>query len=247
MPEDQPDILALLSRDIHSDSSSPACLLVGAEWLKSCRETHPECAPQHKQSHLPSRVINVGDDSTNPFLHISDPREVGSWVALSYCWGGPSEFILTNGRLGEFQRGLPLDKFPRTIRDAILVTRALGEKYLWVDALCILQPPFQGDTNPSQDNKQRSDEDWAVEAPKMAEIYRNAVVTITATASPSVKSGILGKQEPSSSCRLSWRIPLGSPTGHTSSGVEAQQGSPVVYVSNEREPWEDVLAIKESH
>jgi hypothetical protein len=38
---------------------------------------------------LPSRVIDVGLDGQEPSLHISEPFESTSYVALSYCWGGP--------------------------------------------------------------------------------------------------------------------------------------------------------------
>jgi hypothetical protein len=52
---------------------------------------------------------------------------------------------------------------PQTFRDAIDVVRALGFQYLWIDCLCIIQ----------QDG-----EDWRREAPRMLEVYANAVVTI---------------------------------------------------------------------
>ena len=242
-----PDLLALLSRDTSEESSSPACLSVGAEWLKSCYENHPKCSVEHKQqSYLPTRVINVGDHSTHPFLHISGHEEIGSWVALSYCWGGVSTCILTKNRLAELQRGLLLKDCPRTIHDAILITRALGVKYLWVDALCIFQSP-QDKTQISQDDIQSSNDEWVTEAPKMAEIYRDAVVTIAATASPSVSTGILGKRRSPSSCSLPWRIPSSNSMEYGSRDIQSQAGSPRVYVSCERKPWDDVLGIQQSY
>jgi hypothetical protein len=61
------------------------------------------------------------------------------YVALSYVWVqvgiGESEVdrdvTLTGGFLPE--------KVPQTIEDAILVVKALGERFLWVDAYCIDQ------------------------------------------------------------------------------------------------------------
>ena len=67
----------------------------------------------------------------------------GRYVALSYVWGSGRSFTAREGnfkdllRFDEFRRYLP--SLPRTIRDAIELVRALGERYLWVDALCIIQ------------------------------------------------------------------------------------------------------------
>jgi hypothetical protein len=87
--------------------------------------------------------------------------------------------------------GIPLDDFPKTLRDAILVTRGLGIQYLWIDALCILQD---------------SPKDWSIEAGQMKNVYREAVVTISAASASKVSEGILNDRKPSPlSCQLEWR------------------------------------------
>ncbi|KAF1365513.1 HET-domain-containing protein, partial [Lizonia empirigonia] len=169
--------------------------------LSTCRTSHTDCALEHKMpSYLPKRVIHVGTGTAHPFLYIPNERTIGSWVALSYCWGGASDFTLTQSRLTDFQRGFPLEDFPNTIRDAIIVMRALGHQYLWVDALCILKYD-------ESDLDQTSKLDWVTEAPKMARIYRDAIVTIEATASPAVTLGILHKRVVPVSATLPWKIP----------------------------------------
>lgn len=65
---------------------------------------------------------------------------------------------------------------PKTIQDAVTVTRQLRIKYLWIDALCIIQ-----DDGP---DKMR-------EISKMGEVYQNAKITIAASRSYSVKDGFL--------------------------------------------------------
>jgi hypothetical protein len=35
--------------------------------------------------------------------------------------------------------GIPLSSLPKTFLDAIVVTKALGLRYLWIDSLCIIQ------------------------------------------------------------------------------------------------------------
>ncbi|KAH6983946.1 heterokaryon incompatibility protein-domain-containing protein, partial [Ilyonectria destructans] len=136
---------------------------------------------------LPTRVIDV--DST-PRLHISGDGEVGRWVALSYCWGGDSTFTLNSTSFNNLPTGLPLLDFPLTLRDAVLVTRALGVRYLWIDSLCIFQ-----------DDK----DDWAVEASRMSDVYSHAVVTIAATSAESVNDGFLGRRKAYFSCAFPWR------------------------------------------
>ncbi|KAF2658812.1 hypothetical protein K491DRAFT_592288, partial [Lophiostoma macrostomum CBS 122681] len=66
-----------------------------------------------------------------------------SFAALSYVWGNAKQVCLDKstkpvltapGGLETFQADLP-----RTISDAMVVCKAVGERFLWVDALCIRQ------------------------------------------------------------------------------------------------------------
>jgi len=163
---------------------------MGESWLSNCRREHLECAlHESHQIALPTRVINVGSMSQPPFLHVSGNDEIGKWVALSYCWGGDSPFTLNKDSFSRLQSGLPLSDFPPTLRDAILVTRALGVQYIWIDSLCI----FQDDAN-----------DWAIEASRMGNVYRYATLTIAATSAESVNAGFLDKREQFFNCALTW-------------------------------------------
>ena len=64
-----------------------------------------------------------------------------TYVALSYVWGGIHKLQLTKStaQLLETPGALKTEDLPATVADAIEVTRALGERYIWVDALCIIQ------------------------------------------------------------------------------------------------------------
>ncbi|RSL69544.1 hypothetical protein CEP53_002152 [Fusarium sp. AF-6] len=64
----------------------------------------------------------------------------------------------------------------KTFADAITITRGLGIRYLWIDALCIVQ----GD-----------DGDFESEASKMAAYYENAALTLAATDSAHCEGGML--------------------------------------------------------
>ena len=60
--------------------------------------------------------------------------------------------MLTEDTEVSLQAGLPLNKFPATLRDAIIVVRKLNIRYIWIDALCTMQD---------------SPEDWTQEASRM--------------------------------------------------------------------------------
>ena len=182
----------LLARAVQNDPASEASLEVAKEWVQDCLTGHQKCSHMlSRKRPLPTRVIDVGDLLHNPRLIVTDGR-LGCWVALSYCWGGPSKFVLnreTSDNL--FGGNLPLDTFPKTLRDAITITRALGVQFLWIDALCIVQD---------------SAEDWAIEAALMKNVYGGATITIAATNSTSTDFGIFKNRSISpAECRLEWR------------------------------------------
>ncbi|KAK6606574.1 heterokaryon incompatibility protein [Botrytis cinerea] len=79
-----------------------------------------------------------------------------------------------------FSTEIPLKILPQTLYDAVMLTRKLGEHYIWIDSMCILQD---------------SGEDWQFEASNMASIYGSAVMTIVA-ASSSVYGGITNRRNP---------------------------------------------------
>ena len=182
----------LLAREVSPSSTSDACLSVAASWLRDCLTCHMTCRQLYREDkQLPTRVIDVGsaDETHEPRLVVTHGAH-GSWAALSYCWGGESSFVLKAGNLQNMMSGIPIESFPATLRDAVRVTRSLGIRYLWIDALCILQD---------------SPEDWAVEAAQMGDVYRGAKVTISAISSPGTGFGMLREREaPPFSCRLRW-------------------------------------------
>jgi hypothetical protein len=79
-------------------------------------------------------------------------------------------------------RCLPWDKLAKTIQDAIIFTRKLSIRYLWVDALCILQ------SERLDDAQHRAD--WSYEAARFGQYYENATLTIAATGAMSSSEGL---------------------------------------------------------
>lgn len=135
---------------------------------------------------LPTRVLDVGTatDTQSELvrLHVTAEEECGRYAALSYCWGPGTQVKTLQGNLEEHKRSIGVARLPQTIQDAIRATRELGIRYLWVDALCIIQDS--------------PNDDWPREAARMPEIYKNAMVTISAAAATDTTQGFLGDRQP---------------------------------------------------
>ena len=149
-------------------------------WMKLCEKAHGEAceAVWWKSGHedLPEYVRMV--DVVQMALVRADPN--CRYVALSYVWGGPGEDYWTstaNTNARNRPSGLEASVLPETIVDAIQLTRQIGERYLWVDALCIIQD---------------SQEDKAAQICIMDRVYGRAALTIVAAAGASVRVGLPG-------------------------------------------------------
>ena len=154
---------------------SSAAVVEASRWLKECVE-HPGC-PLDIPSPLPTRVIDVKPaESSSSVRILHSAGHVGRYAALSYCWGGSIRRSLSVANIDHYQRGLAVASLPKSIQDAIHVTRELNIRYLWVDALCIVQD--------LEDDKQH-------EIGRMQAVFQNATVTIVAACSPAATGGFL--------------------------------------------------------
>lgn len=129
---------------------------------------------------LPTRIIDLGGhEAPNIRLVVPEKGAAGRYAALSYCWGRSNHFVLTAGTLKDLKNGFHLSQLPQTLQDAVRVTREIGLRYLWVDALCIVQ---------GQDGEAIND--WNNEVSKMDSVYKNAFVTISAAAAQNASGGL---------------------------------------------------------
>ncbi|KAI1739077.1 heterokaryon incompatibility protein-domain-containing protein [Xylaria scruposa] len=147
-------------------------------WVQTCLSPngHDGCWYDGKPQ-LPTRVIDVGALESNSIkLHTTGAEECDNYVTLSYCWGGPQPLTANSITIMQLMNGVNISSLPPTIRDAVLTTRRLGFRYLWVDALCIIQDD-EADRNR--------------EIGKMGQIYRSSTVTIVAAHSRSAMGGFL--------------------------------------------------------
>lgn len=167
-------------RPVSLNPGSEESIALINSWLEICKSHHMEC--RKPEQPLPTRVIDVLDNQKILSTH----GESGSYIALSYCWGKSGKnILLSRDNLRDFQtRGVNINILPKTVRDAIQITKRIGVRYLWVDALCIIQQ--------EQDLK-----DFKIEALKMAEYYRNAYVTISVALAADCSKGFLGDRQSS--------------------------------------------------
>ena len=169
-------------RQPDSEALSQANVLLISEWLRTCSRLHNECRHQG-DVRLPTRIIVVGpaDNSQAPRL-VTSSNESGEYVALSHCWGSLLQSDAGNyartlkANIKDMQCGIPLEKLPQNFQDAILTVRKLGLRFLWIDALCIIQDDLM---------------DWAREAARMNMVYGLAYLTIVATSAVSSTDGFL--------------------------------------------------------
>lgn len=150
------------------------------EWLDLCEETHDDPAQ--------GEGGRAGPDMTS--LRLIDTEEFrvrqvdmpARYACLSYVWGKGSQVQYTHATRSRLEANHGLQAgdglgLPQTIKDAIKVTREVGLRYLWVDALCILQD------DPA---------DKASIIAKMGPIYSGATLTIVATANTDPHQGLPG-------------------------------------------------------
>jgi hypothetical protein len=125
----------------------------------------------------------------------------GSYLTLSYCWGEqPASIGTTKANLQDRTQSIPINSLPKTVRDAITITRRMGVKFLWVDVLCIIQPT------------QLDNSDWVQESVRMGDYYKGSLFTIAAATAPDSAEGCLfnrrGLRFPQRPCLLPTLLPL---------------------------------------
>ncbi|KAJ8127065.1 hypothetical protein O1611_g6571 [Lasiodiplodia mahajangana] len=141
---------------------------------------------------MPTRLIDVGSPSQPPRLVTTSELQVAPYITLSYCWGTSGKNLrTTKSNLDSMTEEIEWRRLPKTVQDAITFVRALGVRYLWVDALCIVQHEFLGDEG----------SDWDVEALRMGQYYQHSLCTIVIAGSSDCDQGFLAD-------RLAMKYPI---------------------------------------
>ena len=151
-------------------------------WLGWCQEWHGESCDKpifdSKETKMPPyfKVIDVHKQC------IVDVSLDSRYLALSYVWGSVKPLSAIKSNIHDLQQPGSLvthnKGIPTTIKDAIDLVTRLGERYLWVDSLCIVQ-----DDDPDTKQAMISIMDF---------IYGNALITIIAATGDNANAGLPG-------------------------------------------------------
>jgi hypothetical protein len=172
---------------MESSTLSTTTLTAANEWFSHCHSTHTLCRQLATffPKQLPTRLIDIGHDGdTDWILRIVPDNSILStsllYMTLSYRWGSNPRLILLSSNLSQFRQGAPISDLPPLFRDFFTVARYFRVRYVWIDALCIIQD---------------STEDWEAEAPKMRYVYANSACNIAASVSNSPEESMFRFRE----------------------------------------------------
>ncbi|KAF9461943.1 heterokaryon incompatibility protein-domain-containing protein [Collybia nuda] len=177
--EGDPSARYIPQREVLVDVNSATAYNLVNNCISRCIR-HKFCPAPHPTP-LPTRVIDCIDPDW-PRLLVNLEVKEEKYVALSYVWGCKEQpHCTTQTNLQSYVENIPLEYIPKTILDALTVTRALGLRYLWVDAFCIIQD---------------SEEDKAREIRQIRRIFHGAYTTIIAASADTVYDGFLHERNP---------------------------------------------------
>jgi len=156
-------------------SFSDTCFNTINAWIDKCSVSHSLCNAGNEHLFLPTRLIDVSPENCESGVRLVETAnllldESVKYTALSHSWGLKEQRIkpIPKTRKDSLPKRLdhvPWEELTQTFQDGIMVARRLGLRYIWIDALCIIQ-----------DDK----DDFAMQAKQMAEIYGRAHLVISA-------------------------------------------------------------------
>jgi hypothetical protein len=135
-------------------------------WYRECMTSHSGCAPSDP-TFRPTRSIEMNNENSVKLFITKNEDVDESCVAFSYCWGKAKTLKLVQDNLLQLQSWFSNSELPTSHKEAFLICRSMGFRYVWIDSLCIIQD---------------SSEDWQDEALVMKDVYRNSTMSLCATA-----------------------------------------------------------------
>jgi hypothetical protein len=164
-------------------NTAPQYVVQIHEWIEACNELHEHaCVPKPNHLKPPEDAPRWLIDTQQ--LCIVRGFHAERYLALSYVWPkapqtsapAPKTLLLDSNTIsklctpGFLGLATTVEQVPNVIRHAIELTQRLGERYLWVDRMCIVQDDLKDGGTLSQ-------------VAAMDKIYAGAYLTIIAAAS----------------------------------------------------------------
>lgn len=180
-------------RILPQNTSCEASISVARLWMSQCLESHRgmqvdgngftdqvHAACDRNATSEPYAAAQLLEISATHVRAVPAAGVKQPYATLSYSWGeglqwpwGPQR-IQRHDLSAIVETGLSREFLPKTIREAVWVSEKLGLRHLWVDALCVKQDGV----------------DFITESVKMAAIYSQALINISANHSPSNNAGL---------------------------------------------------------
>lgn len=183
-----PWLLPPVPTETSSRSISDKSVKQALKWYMDCQNGHGCCRPG-QSPHLPIRVLDLGvaDKCENTVYLVEAQSVAGQYGTISHCWPSGETVTTTNGTLESHKLGIKMRGLPESFQNAILIFRALGVRYVWVDSLCIVQ-----------DNEA----DWQAQSAQIDSIFANSCITIAVADDGSCTPGCFLSEPPTLRSRL---------------------------------------------
>jgi hypothetical protein len=134
-------------------------------WYRECMASHSVCAPPDP-TFRPTRLIEINNENSVKLVITKNEDVHEPYVAFSHCWSKAKTLKLIQENLLQLQSWFSDPKLPTSYKEALLVCRSMGFRYIWIDSLYIIQ----------------DSSDWQDEALIMKDVYRNSTMNLCATA-----------------------------------------------------------------
>lgn len=171
-----------LARDYDTEKSNQALI---KSWLDLCEGHHGKACKHHGDTDRFAALLQQTSFGVIDVVRMqlrqlpTYDNKPARYVALSYVWGEGDNRSHCTLRENVMQRiqpgGIEARELPRTIQEAIQLTRDLGKRFIWIDSLCIVQD---------------SDSSWRLNAANMDLVYGNAYLTICAADGDNSRVGL---------------------------------------------------------
>lgn len=198
LQSDPTSSVSIPSKPVSETTADPIVIEKAKEWINECRTTHEKCRRPNDSNWHPNRLLDLqkllkSGQATGQVRIVSvkgeessadDPPIKGPYVTLSHCWGALPFLKLKRDTLTMFLNGLPLERLPKTFQHAAKVCCELNIRWLWIDALCIIQ-----------DDEGLAD--WLEESTTMEQVYANSYCNISATAARDSSYGLFNPRDTS--------------------------------------------------